>query len=684
MTQAYALEHACVYARLGWPVLPIKENKAPATLRGFKDASTDPETIRRWYEAMPDAGVAIFPGPAHLLVLDVDTKHGAQGPASLEQLEAANGRLPHTLCQKTPSGAYHLLYSVPAGFSAGNSTLAPGIDVRCSAGYVGAEPSRIRLDDGSYGTYLFDDWDVTSGEAPEIAMAPSWLLLRLATPSTESRAAKTVGGRPREQASALQVAELRSALNMLDASDYSTWVDTGNRLKSLGQVGRELWLTWSAQSDKFDPAQAAAKWETFNPLHTGFAAVFSAAQAVGWVNPASKVSRPVQAEHEPPLDVAEPSIRFSEVDVSGLEHSEPIPQAWWWDGYVPAGHVTLWGGHGGVGKSLLALMLAVSVAMGTKFLGKQTNPGSVLYFSAEDPGSLVRSRLARICRAWQIDASALSERLRIIDATDIDAALYSERRIAGVRAGATTPTYEALREYVNANAIDVLILDNASDVFDGDEIVRSLVRGFIRSLASLVRSNGGGVVLLAHVDKITSRAGKVAGSEGYSGSTAWNNSVRSRLLQLEVAIGMLELQHQKCNLGPKQKPVQLAWPEGQALPAMVEADATAQQHRSEPDEVRALVSLVRDYYRRGEWVSPSMQGSTSAARLFASEAAYPRHLRAAEVAQRLRTAERLGYLRRENYKGADRHVRERWAVLERGAGLVDGAGMFADSEDSLP
>lgn len=376
------------------------------------------------------------------------------------------------------------------------------------------------------------------------------------------------------------------------------------------------------------------------------------------------------------------SVKFTEVEVADLGSAVLSPQAWWWTGYLPAGQVTLLAGHGGVGKSLLALMLAVSVAMQRNFLGQDTQRGKVLFFSAEDGSAVVRLRLTKICRAWGVDPAKLASTLRVIDATEIDAALYSERRVAGVRAGAVTPTYTALREYLGVNGIDVLILDNASDVFDGDEIVRTLVRGFIRSLAALVRRSGGGVVLLAHVDKTTSRAGKGATSESYSGSTAWHNSVRSRLFLQQREPGLLELQHQKSNHGTLHKPVQLAWPEGQSLPYLVEApaDSAPPAERSEADEVRALVGLVRDYYRRGEWVSTSLQSNSSASRLFSNEGDYPRYLKASEVVQRLRTAERLGYLHRESYKGQDRKARERWAVPFRGHELLDGPTMF-DTEN---
>jgi RecA-family ATPase len=322
----------------------------------------------------------------------------------------------------------------------------------------------------------------------------------------------------------------------------------------------------------------------------------------------------------------------------------------------------------------------VALAMGRPFLGRPTQRCRVLFFSAEDPAPLVRLRLLRICRVMDVEPAELAENLRVIDATEIDAALYVEQRVAGLRQGKTTAVYEALAQYVEAERIDVLVLDNASDLFDGDEIVRQLVRGFVRSLVQLVRKRGGAVCLLAHVDKATSRAGKGASSESYSGSTAWHNSARSRVVLLDKGDGQLELQHQKCNLGPRQPTVLLTWPAG-GLPHMA-APEEAAPTESRPDAataMRRLVELVRDFNERGESVSTSMQSTASPAKLFAVDPRYPSHLRPAAVQDLLRAAERAKYLGRETYSGAHRKALERWRITTAGVAWVDNLSLFGNA-----
>lgn len=89
-----------------------------------------------------------------------------------------------------------------------------------------------------------------------------------------------------------QIDDLRDALRVLDANDRETWIANGQRLKSLGDTGYGLWIEWSARSPKFDADDAARVWRGLDGSHTAPAAVFTAAQAAGWVNPGRRAAVP--------------------------------------------------------------------------------------------------------------------------------------------------------------------------------------------------------------------------------------------------------------------------------------------------------------------------------------------------------------------------------------------------------
>ena len=92
--------------------------------------------------------------------------------------------------------------------------------------------------------------------------------------------------------------ELRDALLHIPSDDRDLWQRMGHALKTIpGDKGRNLWLEWSATSDKFDAADANKTWDGLKPTRTGHAAVFAEAQRRNWQNPRlNQSNRPNQDE----------------------------------------------------------------------------------------------------------------------------------------------------------------------------------------------------------------------------------------------------------------------------------------------------------------------------------------------------------------------------------------------------
>jgi hypothetical protein len=154
------------YLERGWPVIALKpREKVPQTSHGLKDATTNENTIAQWWERWPNANVGLATGKnAGFWVLDID---GAQGAASLAQLESENGPLPTTLEQWTGSGGRHLCFAWPAGSEVRNrQSFRSGLDVRGEGGYIVAPPSIHP----SGKRYTWVD------ENTAIIEAPTWLL----------------------------------------------------------------------------------------------------------------------------------------------------------------------------------------------------------------------------------------------------------------------------------------------------------------------------------------------------------------------------------------------------------------------------------------------------------------------------------------------------------------------------
>ena len=381
-----------------------------------------------------------------------------------------------------------------------------------------------------------------------------------------------------------------------------------------------------------------------------------------------------------PDDVARLPAPFALVPVADLARVDPAPPAYWWDGYLPAGVLTLLGAHGGTGKSFIALMLSVCIPLGLPLFGVPTRRGTVTYFSGEDSADVLRHRLKWICTAVGVDPAELEGRLHILDATGGEPVLFHEITEGGRRRGTTTPTYDALRDYVEQRDIDVLVVDNASDALDASENDRARVRGFVRALVQLIQTRAGAVLLLAHVDKGTSR-GDRAGTEGYSGSTAWHNSARSRLYLSRDRDGALLLEHHKNTHGTMREPLRLLWPKG-GVPQVDTPASGFVQVIEDRNEGKALLKLLHAYYLRGEFVATDVRSRYHAAKVLGDEPNYPRRRRPAEVFEMLRDAERRKLVQRETYKDRNRKEHERWALTPSGCDHIGAAAPCAPSAPS--
>ena len=139
-THVAALE----YAARGWAVFPcVPGGKEPLTKQGYHDASRDPAQIDAWFNASPNANVAIAVGPSVMAVLDVDVgkkKDGTpkRGRESLAEIEH---ELTPTLLAETGRGGIHIVYSRPEGVAPQRIIgFKDGLDL-IGDGYIVAAPS---------------------------------------------------------------------------------------------------------------------------------------------------------------------------------------------------------------------------------------------------------------------------------------------------------------------------------------------------------------------------------------------------------------------------------------------------------------------------------------------------------------------------------------------------------------
>lgn len=448
---------------------------------------------------------------------------------------------------------------------------------------------------------------------------------------------------------------LQSALDYLPSDDRELWVRMGHALCALGERGFEMWDDWSQKSLKYDQDDAVRVWNSFRGSRTDFRAVFAEAQRQGWINPNRHDLVAFNADisgfgwsgkGKPPAFQFVP-LQGTEAAPEGLPHI--VSQL------IPTDEVTLLSGHGGGGKSFIALIIAVHVALGKSISSFQVQQGNVIFFSAEDGSRVLRYRLAKVCRAYQINPADLEGKLHLIDASEINSAMYSSSGTEVME----TLLLHSLAEEMTALDARFVVIDNASDVFEGEEIKRSHVRGFIRALRSRLARPGRAVLLLAHINKAAA-SGTAIGKEDYSGSTAWHNSVRSRLSMKPSGQDVVAIEHQKANLGLKASPIFFDWVAGvpMARGVIPSAEVLANEAARKESDKKALVEIIKDFDKRGTSVTTATNGQYSMFRLLSVAEGFPTHLSSGSLARLMHELETEGRIVRRFVKTAQRKERE--------------------------
>lgn len=150
-------QSALWYAEQGIAVFPVQPGgKRPAGVlarHGLKDATTDPATIRAWWNAEPEANIGL-PTGLRFDVVDVDGLEGQTSRAKLWcDVEGCTdpecdhpgifGDFERELLGKvlTPRPGGMHLYVPPDPSMSNGASLAPGVDYRGRGGYVVAPPS---------------------------------------------------------------------------------------------------------------------------------------------------------------------------------------------------------------------------------------------------------------------------------------------------------------------------------------------------------------------------------------------------------------------------------------------------------------------------------------------------------------------------------------------------------------
>ncbi|WOH80922.1 AAA family ATPase [Bradyrhizobium sp. BEA-2-5] len=303
------------------------------------------------------------------------------------------------------------------------------------------------------------------------------------------------------------------------------------------------------------------------------------------------------------------------LDISGWDEAEVPQRDWAVKDRIPRRAVTLLSGEGGVGKSIVTLQLACAHPLARDWFGSLPEPGPAIYLDAEDDEPELHFRLDAIRAHLGVTFKELGDGgLHLMPLAGKDALLG-----APDRAGIIQPTPLFTRLLLTANNVKpvLIVLNSAADLFAGNENNRSEVRQFVGLLRRLAIDSGAAVLLTSH----PSLSG-ISTDSGLSGSTAWNNSVRSRLFLKasepdgDTRSDQRELIVRKNNYGPSGETIRMIWCNGLFVP--VTAPSSIERAATERKIEDLFMGLLARFSHEGRKVSDKT-GTNYAPAKFADE-----------------------------------------------------------------
>lgn len=256
--------------------------------------------------------------------------------------------------------------------------------------------------------------------------------------------------------------------------------------------------------------------------------------------------------------VANDNDKIERINIKGLIGIPP-EREWIIPDWLPKGCVTTIYGDGGVGKSLLVQQLMTAVSTGKEWLGYTNKPMKVYGLLCEDDEKELWRRQYKINKQLGLEMPDL-ENVAYISRVGNDNLLMT---FGDKDVGKLSNFFHKLAKDIQEFKPDLVVLDTAADLFGGNENNRTHVRQFIQNCcAKIARDANSAVLICAH----PSDSG-LQRKTGTGGSTAWNNTVRSRWYfewseDSSAPTGMRELSLKKSNYSASQVKIFVNWYNG--------------------------------------------------------------------------------------------------------------------------
>ena len=237
--------------------------------------------------------------------------------------------------------------------------------------------------------------------------------------------------------------------------------------------------------------------------------------SIGHMNGAPLEERGEQSDYEAhePLKIIDPTRWMNQL----------VPERQWVvPGLIPLHNVTLLAGDGGLGKSILVMLLMAACALGKRWLGYPTKNCRAFGFFCEDDEDELHRRMVDICRYYKVELADLVG-LELCSRVGLDNSLMDWRD--AWETGETSWLHAQIMKNAVETATQLVVLDSHHDVFVGEENWRRHGRQFCQGLREIALKIDGAVVMTAH-PSLSGRSSGTGESMMTIAIMAWRSSIR--------------------------------------------------------------------------------------------------------------------------------------------------------------
>lgn len=492
---------ALYYRNVGLMPIPVKEKKSVISWKDFQHNIAPEKTVSDWFQDHKDGGLALLTGPvSQVIVLDLD------GKEAIERIKQTYS-IPKTWIAETRKGM-HLYFKWSPGINVSTTIVAlagmQGVDLRGRGGYVVAPPS--------YGVYKwlpgYSPWEIGLSEIPE------WLK------SLINKHNEKLGATGKRELGAGWLSELLEGVG--SGQRHAAFIKlAGYYLSRMpSDIAYYHLKEWNEKNTPPIPEQEFE--QQFKDIEKRYA---SGQYRSTYNTPQQQI----QTESKP----------LAPISINHLLDTKTPDVKWLVRNLIPAQTTTILGGWQGLGKSWLALDLAIEMSRGGgRWLDVHpVEGGKVLYIDEESTVPLLKYRLKKLIKGKGIGSTPLNLDLAI-----------------GKRFKFTNPSsLDRLKELLDKTRPTLVVVDSLIRVHHLEEnSSKDMAHFFDDIIKPLTQDYGCSFLFIDHEGKGFPGLPLQAGGKRLRGSSAKGDAIDT-MLSLKRTDKHLVLEHSKARF---YKPVE--------------------------------------------------------------------------------------------------------------------------------